>query len=254
MHTPIAYSALEDELNEVQQMLRDAVDGLGSPLGDIVRAQARHALPLIRAATVLATAVADHDDSVRGRRITLAAALEMLHIALNVHRLLIGVPTDGHEDRGSVLDRSFVGSAILSGDYCFSRAAQFAAVTDNARVAAIFAQALQTVSEGQLRRQFDQSDTVSRPHEDETAELLRSGVLAAAALVGVAPEEEAVLTRLSQELAEHLPVHKPFILPNTGAMAALSSARAARWQALALWLSAQRVNGRIPTTSSPPLY
>ena len=256
MHSPNAFSSFENELSEVHQMLQQAVDGVGSPLGDIVRAQAKRTFPLTRAAIVLATAVTDDDDdALRGRRITLAAALEMLHIALHVHRLLVGAAYDRHPgDQESVMDRSFVGSAILSGDYCFSRAAQFAAATDNPRVAAIFAQALQIVSEGQLRHQFDQATAGGHPDYDETGELLRSGVLAAAALVDVAPDEEASLARMSQELAKQLFAHKPAPSSDAGLWAELAPPRHARWQTLQLWLSAQPVNGRMSATSSPLLH
>lgn len=252
---PTVISALEDELSEVQQKLRAAVDALGSPLGDIVRSQARRSVPLTRAAVVVATAVTAADDAgQRGRRITLAAALEMLHVALNVHRLLIAAPAPpSGDDRDDLLNRSFVGSAILSGDYCFSRAAQFAAATDNPRVAALFAHALQVVSEGQLRRQFVRSAPESQVDYDETGELLRSGVLAAAALVDAPAEEEHTLVRLSQELAKQLSTHQPFALAETGLLNELAPARATRWQALPRWLAAQAVNGRLSSTSSPLL-
>ena len=83
----------------------------------------------------------------------------MLHIALNVHRLLVNAARteEGSQKVGAKaeLDRAFIGSTILAGDYCFSRAAQMAAQTDHPRVVATFSLALQAVSEGLLREQFN---------------------------------------------------------------------------------------------------
>ena len=254
MQSHSASSTLEDELNEVHDTLQSAVDALGSPLGDIVRAQAKRAYPLVRAAVVLASAIsAQRDDDLRRRRISLAAALEMLHIALNVHRLLVGAAYNRHPgDRDGVLDRSFVGSTILSGDYCFSRAAQFAAATDNPRVVAHFAQTLQIVSEGQLRHQFDHNGDNGHPDYDETNELLRSGVLAAAALADLTSEETNSLVDLSQEVAHRLSLHAPVTFTDANLPATLSPERLARWRALPLLLSTQPKNGKI-AASSPPL-
>ena len=251
MQSHLAASGLEEELNEVRNTLQSAVDALGSPLGDIVRAQAKRADPLVRAAVVLASAVATpDDDELRRRRITLAAALEMLRIALNVHRLLVGAAYQQPPgDRDDALDRSFVGSAILSGDYCFSRAAQFAAATDNPRVVESFAQTLQTVSEGQLRHQFEYSKENGHPDYDETSELLRSGVLAAAALTAIAPAETAALVDLSQELARRLALHTPGAFTEANLPASLSPARLARWQTLLRLLSTRPKNGKVAASS-----
>jgi geranylgeranyl pyrophosphate synthase len=255
LNSQIVSSALEDELTAVHTTLHGVVAALDSPLGDLVAGQAKRAYPLTRAAVVLAAAVADHhDDQIRPRRISLAAALEMLYIALNVHRLLVGASDDKHPgDRDSELDRSFVGSAILSGDYCFSHAAQLAAATDNPRVVAVFAHALQVVSEGQLRRQFDPAADGARSTHDETRELLRAGVLAAAALAGIAPDETERLLQLSEELAARLSAHTPPALADGGSLAGLAAVRQARWRALQLWLSSESTNGKPVPASSPLL-
>jgi geranylgeranyl pyrophosphate synthase len=221
------------EIDEVQSTLLAATTDLISPLGDLVRAQIRHSQPPICGAVVLAVAkppslsasTLPEEDEFRHKRIVLAAALEMLHVALNVHRLLVNAARRERQPSGEIsLDPSFIGSTILAGDYCFSRAAQMAAQTDHARVVAVFALALQTVSEGLLREQFaqdheltdtqsaetankempnngDRDDSYRNKSYDETHQLLRSGAHAAALLVDLPESRQQQVIALSQELA-----------------------------------------------------
>jgi octaprenyl-diphosphate synthase len=223
---------LEAELRAVHTLLAVAADGLGSPLGELVRAEIKQAAPPLRAALVL---VAGYDpagdDGARQRRVALAAALEMLTIALHIHRRLVD-GTGQQRANGDDLELSLIGSTILAGDYCFSRAAALAAQTDSPKVVSIFAQALQTVSEGQLRVLFYGD---APPFDDNTV-LLRAGANAAVELAGVTLE-----TRPAQEAAAHLLAQQLAAPPGTGlapssAIAALSPARQARQQSLVQWL------------------
>ena len=79
-------------------------------------------------------------------RVSLAAALQLLQIALNIHRLLLRP-----EQTGSI-DSFLLGGTILAGDYCFSRAAVLAAHTNHPQVVMVFAELLQEVSQANLRR------------------------------------------------------------------------------------------------------
>jgi geranylgeranyl pyrophosphate synthase len=271
----------ETEIHEAQSTLLSAAGDLASPLGDLVRAQIKRSQPPICAAVVLAvakpqqSALADlqTEDEQRRKRILLAAALEMLHVALHVHRLLVNAALN---EQGSevTLDRSFIGSTILAGDYCFSRAAQMAAQTEHPRVVATFAQALQSVSEGLLREQFQphaQEDIEkdidvdidayaakstmreARNSEtyDDTRQLLHSGAHAAALLVDLPKGEQQQAIALSQELASHWALHKSgtvgeeqLFLSHTPEVLPLG------WQALHRWLDHQRANGDLRAT--PP--
>lgn len=242
------------EIQEVQSTLLAATTDLTNPLGDLVRAQIKRSQPPICGATVLAvskpTGAMQENGDLRRKRILLAAALEMLHIALNVHRLLVNAALQeqrqGNED---ALDRSFIGSTILAGDYCFSRAAQMAAQTDHPQVVATFSLALQTVSEELLREQFNPSNE----RYDETRQLLESGALAAAHLVDLSPHAQQQAIRLSQELAARWSLYKQGA--NIGAWQPPNNHAEnlpANWQALHHWLNSQRANGNLPAPPRPP--
>lgn len=179
--------ALAAELREVTACLQDALEELYAPLGDLARANLRATEPPVRALAVLATGVRpDEEPQLRARRIVLAAALEMLAVALRIHNLLLnaGAAANGsanaHHDPQE-LDRSIAGSTILTGDYCFSRAAVLAAQTDSPTVVDIFSQTLKNVSEGRLRASFD---PFGPPFIDDI-ELVRAGVQGAAHLAAL---------------------------------------------------------------------
>jgi octaprenyl-diphosphate synthase len=250
------FERFESEIHEVQSTLLAATTDLIRPLGDLVRAQIKRSQPPICGATVLAVSMPNEstpeDTDLRRKRILLAAALEMLHVALNVHRLLVNATRDGQyeteqqENHESLLDRSFIGSTILAGDYCFSRAAQMAAQTDHPRVVATFSTALQTVSEELLREQFH----TGNGSYDEIVDLLQSGAHAAALLVDLPENEQQQAVALSQELAARWTL---------GQLGKRSSERQTTtihtdtlppsWQALYHWLNFQRANGESPSTT-----
>ena len=263
-HSPL-FDEFEAEIYEVQGTLLAATTELRSPLGDLVRAQIKRSQPPICAAVVLAVAKPLGDSDLRRKRILLAAALEMLHIALNVHRLLVNAAVREQNGGGEdTLDRAFIGSTILAGDYCFSRAAQMAAQTDHARVVATFSLALQAVSEGLLREQFNpnvdngnsqrQSDGTGSGSYNETRQLLQSGAQAAAQLVDLPEAEQQEAIALSQELALHW---QPQTLAATAEGWQPQTMRAtplpSSWQALHHWLKGQYTNGE-PLSSSQRSY
>ena len=112
------------ELAAVHQELQGVLADLYPPLADLVRSQLQRAQPLLRAALVLAVGVGDPDQAtLRQQRLLLAAAQEMLFIALNIHKLLLAPqPTQPDEQQKTIM-----GGIILTGDYCFSRSAILAA-------------------------------------------------------------------------------------------------------------------------------
>lgn len=252
MNDPALYLNFEAEIAEVQSTLLVATTDLTNPLGDLVRGHIKRAQPPICGAAVLAiSSLQLPDGDFRRKRIVLAAALEMLHIALNVHRLLVNAAVhEQQQGRGDALDRAFIGSTILAGDYCFSRAAQLAAQTDHPQVVATFSLALQAVSEGLLREQFDPSSKIG--DYDETRQLLKSGALAAAQLVGYSITEQQNAVALSEQLAtqwatyfhnsqHRLPTDEGAI--NWQKLMPATEFSPPGWQALYYWLSHQRANG-----------
>ena len=183
----MAVFGIDAELNAVRQLITDVADQLDAPLRQLVHARIAQAQPLLRAGVVLASAVNDEssDDAedyplVR-HRIHLAAALEMLHIAHNIHKLLL---VSGSEE----MDASVMGSTILAGDFCFSHAAVLAAKTDNPDVVAIFAQGLKTISENNLKKLFENADNT-----DEDRVLFVAGVQAAVVLAQLTSAQQSIL-------------------------------------------------------------
>lgn len=109
-------------------------------------------------------------------RVALAAAIEMLHMAVTVHEFI---------PRGEVKitehQRVLMGSAILIGDYCFSQASSLAASTGNPAVVAAFSDALAQLSE---RRVQTLLETPHQPHADD-AILYAAAAEVGALLVGL---------------------------------------------------------------------
>ncbi len=227
---PSPVSAAQDfstELAEVEQQLREATADLFPPFSQMVAAQLRSSRPLRRAGVVLTVGVAAPDnDVVRSQRVYLAAALEMLHLAITVHMILAdGASTD-------FPSRSLLGSTILAGDYCFSRAASLAVRTGHSTVVEIFSDALKRVSEGHLRRFFD--PTAGAYNEDR--ELFVAGA-AAAMHLALTPERaqawvlqmsEALVSTPSEAVASAWPPPK-----------SIDAYQNARWQALLTWQEPQ---------------
>ncbi|MCC6168347.1 MAG: hypothetical protein IT329_14080 [Caldilineaceae bacterium] len=244
---PDALSDFEAELRAVQEMLTAAIEELGMPLGELIRAQSKQTTPTLRAALILAAGYDPRGDAQsRRRRLHLAAALEMLYLALHVHRLLVNAAVlEAHRED---LDRSFIGSTILAGDYCFSRAAGMAAQTDSPAIVTRFAQALQTVSEGHLRALFASEATGF----DENRALLEAGAEAAPDLAGLPlhllPGYRAAAADLAATLADPSPSARRLadLLP------ALPADYRPRWQALARWLMGERTNGQGGRRSTAP--
>ncbi len=189
---PTASSQFGTELAAVEQEVAAALADLNPPFSRLVHNQLKRVRPLLRAGVVLATAAPVPDDATRAaRRIYLAAAVEMLYLALRIHTRLLNTPA------GSDPDRSLLGSTILAGDYCFSRAASLAVRTENAVVVDIFAKALKRASEGHLRQLLEPDAMVF----DENGELLVSGALAAGELAALGADVRAANVRQSEQLA-----------------------------------------------------
>jgi octaprenyl-diphosphate synthase len=183
-HTSVVDGAiLHEELKRVEQELHNAISGLYSPLLELAQSQIEQASPLLRAAVVLTASTAGQKSVANNTaRIQLAAALEMLYIASNIHKLLSLPNMQEGEDS---IEKSVLGSTILVGDYCFSRAAVLAAKSERPQVVEIFSKVLQSISESQLRSLIDPSAILP----GEQMLFLQSGVLIAAAFADLSNEE-----------------------------------------------------------------
>lgn len=188
-----AQQALMAELAEVEQHLDDAITELFPPFRQMVATQFRSSHPLYRAGVVLTAGVAAPDHSMtRSQRIYLAAALEMLHLAISVHIMLADTAAS------DPTKRSLLGSTILAGDYCFSRSASLAVRTGNATVVEIFSDALKHVSEGHLRHIF--APATAGYNEDR--ELFAAGAHAAMELANTPERARREIILLVTLLAE----------------------------------------------------
>ena len=241
--------ALASEVRAVCTLLEEALSELYAPLSDLARASLRATEPPLRALVVLATAVLPSEaPALRERRILLAAALEMLAVALRIHNLLLSAATAHGTRNGTAtrtteiaapeLDRSLAGSTILTGDYCFSRAAVLAAQTNSPTVVDIFSQALKKVSEGRLRAFFDPA---GEPFVENT-ELMHAGVRGAVHLAALSPAHMDSALALADALASSAQ------MPETTAENAGTNGRQrARWQAA--WGIVADQDGALPAAN-----
>ncbi|MCB0063074.1 MAG: hypothetical protein KDE19_13205 [Caldilineaceae bacterium] len=236
-HDQLTMATLTSELAEVQAQLDLALhDHLYSPFRELAQSQLGRIQPLRRAAVVLATA-ADGTDSalLRQQRIDLATALEMLNIALVIHQLLLANSANQTDNPNQ---RSITGSVILTGDYCFTRSALFAAKTDNVQVVEIFSQTLKTISEGILRGLFaERGDVTVAPAEVFHTELAlcEAGVVGAATLVRTTSSlSDAAVAELLAILRRWVPGWQ--MQEVTPAFEHLPPPQEAGWQVLQQWI------------------
>lgn len=208
---PGAAHPFDTELAAVRGHLDSAFGELDSGLRHFVRKDLAAAEPFPLAVVVLSAGLPEEDsDTVRGRRIHLAAALEMLRLALSIHEDLVSSSATRQAEK------SFIGATILVGDYCFSRSASLAAQTDSPFVVEVFSNALKAVSEGRLRTHFseqdatasyiqagtDKTDNVEPYREFEI--LCRAGAQAAAHLAALSPQISHGLAEFGAEIGRIL--------------------------------------------------
>lgn len=218
---------LEAERAAVTRILEETLAALPDGMSQFAQEEFAQNRSLLVSGVVLAAAVpAEDSPEARERRIALAAALELLQIALNIHRLLLLAPA-----RADTIDKSLLGGTVLVGDFCFSRAAVLAARTQNPRVVTIFAELLKQLSEKNLRRILkpDPAAAEAAPGQEQ-ATLFHSGAQAGAVLAGLSSQEQSELAAFAAGLAR---AESP-----SGRMdASLPAHQHTRWQLLADSLS-----------------
>jgi hypothetical protein len=233
---------LRAELAAVEQELHGALADLYTPLADLAQAQLQRARPLLRAALVLAVGVgAPDEERLRQHRLALAAAQEMLFIALSIHKLLLTHQPEQADEQ----QKTLMGGIILTGDYCFSRSAILAAQTDHVQVVELFSQALKAISEGILRNFFanrealnDGAPTNAAPLYDEQHDLFISGVQAAAVLAALPAPTRSDLVDFADFLAgQPMPYDPAIITARLYAVRQVTPLQQARLLAFGEWLS-----------------
>lgn len=213
---------LQSTLDLLGERLLAALDELFPPLSNLAMAHCRDVQPYNRAAVVLTTwrALA-HNDEHSESAMLLSSALEMLSVALSIHRLLLLPSSD------DTLDKALVGSTILTGDYCFSRAAWMAAQTESPYVVELFSRALKQVSEESLRGLFGE---VADPY-GEDAILAAAGVRAICHLL----QADVPTTELHLRLALLFALHQNDEFTTALANGSLDDSTRTAWSALADW-------------------
>lgn len=204
-------SALQRELDEVNQRLEKALADLRVPLADLVRSQLADSFSVTQAGIVLTAALGEPDSTaLREQRILLAAAIEMLRLALRIHRMLLATTNSASAQE---VDKTRAGSVILAGDYCFSRAAILAAATESPEVVKIFANALKRISEAKLRPLL--KDSKGKPYDEPPQDvvqddlLLHAGVAAAAQIAKLAPGAQQTIIHATERPS----LSKTYLLP-----------------------------------------
>ncbi len=187
--------AFQAEQKRVADLLEGVFAGLPEALSQFVRSEMSE--EQILAGVVLASAAPEEDSAEREeRRVALAAALELLQVALNIHRLLL------RPEQNDTIDNVLLGGTILAGDFCFSRAAVFAARTCHPGVVTVFAELLQTLSETNLRRVIARDGAgYENMAAEERAALFASGAAAGAMLADLAEDEMEKVTAYAAEVS-----------------------------------------------------
>jgi octaprenyl-diphosphate synthase len=185
----------QSEHDLVAATLDDVIADLPEGLSQFVRSEL--AEKQILAGVVLASAAPEHDSAEdESRRVALAAALELLKIALSIHRLLL------KPEKPDSIDNMLLGGTILAGDYCFSRAAVLAARTCHPQVVTVFAELLKEISQANLRRVIvSDNDSQKTIAASERRAMFHSGASAGVLLAGLSDEEQAVVVRYAEWLS-----------------------------------------------------
>ncbi len=142
---------IREELEKVEELILSEGGLSYRPLNESVEAILKSGGKRLRPAlTILASKLYPSDGE---RPVIAAAAMELLHTATLIHDDFIdqsptrrGIPT-----LNSLWPPAVV---VLTGDHVFARAAYLAAMTGSPRVVEIFARALKTICDGEIRQLF----------------------------------------------------------------------------------------------------
>jgi geranylgeranyl pyrophosphate synthase len=153
------FAPVRDGLNAVEARMREGTpdqhEALTAAIEHLLASGGKRIRPAI---ALLSGGIFNADFE---RLVSAAAAIEMLHTATLVHDDLVdgallrrGIPT---------LNAQWSpGATVLTGDYVFARAADFAAQADSVRVMRIFARTLMVLVNGEINQMFRSRGVASR--------------------------------------------------------------------------------------------
>ena len=128
----------------------------------------------------------------------MATASELLHIATLIHDDAID-KSDVRRWRQTANKVWGGDKAVLLGDYLFAKAGEFAAATGNLRVVKLFAQTLETISQGELKQGFD-AFNLEQTRENYIQRISKK----TAALFAMATESGSILSQAPEKSIEIL--------------------------------------------------
>jgi geranylgeranyl pyrophosphate synthase len=192
------YAPVQESLRLVEETMRQAsrvesFPRLAEVLDYVLDWPGKHLRPVV---TLLSSQFHPHTPSAA---VSMAAAVEMLHIATLVHDDTVDM-SDLRRGRATVSSRYGKDVAVLVGDYLFAKSASVACDAGDLRAVQLFAEAVMALSKGELRELvtigvWDPSrENYSRRIEEKTASLFAAAAEVGAVLSG-APDSDAVRFR-----------------------------------------------------------
>ena len=180
------YEPIQEDLVQVEDRLRSVCEVDFPQLSELLDYSLRGG-KRIRPALVLLSGGFYHYDL--ARLLPMAAAVEVLHTATLVHDDAIDNSLVRH-GRPTINKEWGEDKAILLGDYLLAKSEELAADTQNLRVIKLFAQAIMTVSSGELNQAFNAFNL-----EQTQQQYLERIASKTASLLTLATESGAILSQ-----------------------------------------------------------
>ena len=149
--TTAIYAPVQSRLNQVEDRLRNLTDASVPDIHSLLDYVLTNGGKRVRAAiTLLASDFYPHDS---GKPVTMAAAIELLHLATLIHDDTVD---DSDLRRGKATVSSVWGKkiAVLFGDYVFATSATFVCDTESVRVVRRFSETIMELASGQMIEYF----------------------------------------------------------------------------------------------------
>lgn len=203
MTIPLLHTALRDDLQAVDRVLREALHSdvplIGRVADHIIAGGGKRLRPALLLLVAQACGYRDKHQH------TLAAVIEMIHTATLLHDDVVDESAlrRGHDTANAIFGNS---ASVLVGDFLYSRAFQLMVTVDNARVFQILAEATNVIAEGEVMQLVNAGnpeidETIYRDViERKTAKLFEAAARLGAVLGGAKPALEETLSSFGAHL------------------------------------------------------
>ena len=194
--TELIYQPIKEQLLEVEHRLRN-LSAMGTAylpelLDYVFQTGGKRVRPAL---TLLASCFNSYDHS---HPITMASAVEMLHIATLIHDDTVD-NSSLRRGKATVSDVWGKDVAVLVGDYVFASSATFVCDTNNVRVIRRFSETIMELSSGELLEYFN-TDNWKQTKEDYSDRIYRK----TSSLFQTAAETGAILSGAPEETVQAL--------------------------------------------------